>query len=173
MSRTPVNAVGALVELATVAESLNRRYDWSEAWAATFVLTGTVPPALIANWTASEPWPWHKARRRMTITVRLDVQPSQLVEMYREKRNEMLRGEPMQRAIGEHKARLAVFAARHSKGYTWGQTMRIWNRENPTTQFTSEPQFTRDSRDAFNRIMGEPLNWLGTPKKPEALNGTN
>jgi hypothetical protein len=167
-----VNAVGALIELASVAEILHRLYDWSEAWAATFVLTGTVPPAVMANWTSSEPWPWPKARRRMTITVRLDVQPTQLVKIYRERRNQMLRGEPMPRAIGEHKARLAIFAARHCAGYTWGETMDRWNRENPDNQFTSEPQFTRDSRDAFNRIMGEPLNWRGKLDAGEDRNGT-
>jgi len=167
----PVNAVGALIELATVAEALHRRYDWSEAWAATFVLTGTVPPAVISNWTTSEPWPWFRARRRMTITVRLDVQPAQLVEMYREKRNQMLRGEPMPRVIGEHKARLAVFAARHSAGHTWGETMRLWNQENPDHQFATEPQFTRDSRDAFSRVMGEPLNWRGKLQTRRNRNG--
>ena len=168
-----VNAVGALIELASVAETLHRRYDWSEAWAATFLLTGTVPPAHVAKWESSEAWPWHRARRRMTITVRLDVQPSQLIEVYREKRKELLRGEPIPRSIREHTAKLAVFAARHSQGYTWGETMRKWNRENPNRQFKHEPQFTRDSRDAFSRIMGEPLNWCGKLERPEDRDGTH
>lgn len=168
-----VNAAGALIELASVADILHRRYDWAEAWAASFVLTGTVPPALVANWVITEPSPWPKARRRLTITVRPDIKPTQLIEVYREKRADLLRGDPMPRAIGEHNARLAVFAARHSTGYTWGETMHRWNQEQSDHQFMSEPRFTRDSRHAYNRVMGEPLNWTGKLDIGEDQNGTD
>lgn len=167
-----VNAVGALIELATVADTLVRRYDWSEAWAATFVLTGTVPPPILARWSENEPWPWLNARRSVTITVRLDVSPKQLMEMYRAKRQHMLRSKPLPRAISERKAKLAVFAARNHQGHTWGETMRLWNRENPEHQIASESQFSRDSHDAYNRIMGESLNWIGTTAPEESKHGT-
>lgn len=168
-----VDAGGALSHLETVAQMLARRYDWPEAWAATFVLTGTVPPAIAAHWTSHEPWPWFKARRSLTITVRLDMQPKQLMELYRERRNQMLLDEPLPRAIGERKAKLAVFAARHRVGHTWGKTMRRWNQKYPDFRVESEAMFSRDSHDAFLRIMGEPLDWIGTAPAREADRGPN
>jgi hypothetical protein len=166
-----VGAFGALFELTEVASALNRRYDWSEAWASTFVLTGEVPPSVIARYSAPRSWPWYYARRRITITARLDVTPSQIQKIYRQERNRMLGGDPIPRAISEHKAKLGIFAAEHSIGYTWSETMRAWNDANPDRQYKREAQFTRDGRDAFNRIMGEPLNWHGKLESGEGRNG--
>ncbi len=156
-----VNAHGALFELKVVAHRLTRRYDWSEAWAATFVLTGRKPPPIRASYTETKRWPWYRARRGLTIRVRLDVQPRQVMEIYRAKRNRMLEGEPRPRAIGELKAQLGVFAAAHNEGFSWREAMRKWNRENPQHSFDDEARFTRDCRDAFVRITGEQLHWAG------------
>ncbi len=121
-------------------------------------LTGIPPPALLASYTGTNRWPWYRARRSLTINVRLDVQPRQVMEQYRVARNEMLEGEPRPRSIGSLKARLGVFAAGHNNGFTWGQAMRKWNRESPDDTFEDEARFTRDCRDAFLRITGEQLN---------------
>jgi hypothetical protein len=156
-----VNAFGALYELAMVAKGLGRMYDWSDAWAATFVLTGISPPPEIAILTANESWHWPRARRRLTITTRLDTKPKELTDLYRNERRALLGDEPLPRAIGELSAKLAVFGAKHSAGYTWAEAMRLWNSKNEEHQFDSEARFTRDSRDAFKRVTGEELFWVG------------
>jgi hypothetical protein len=169
----PTAANGALFQLAELATILHRRYDWSDAWCSTFVMTGQSPPATIARSTAHEAWPWYRARQRVTISVRLDVKPTTVMEIYRKERRRLLGDQPIPRVLGEHTAKLGIFAAAHSAGYTWAETMRAWNAENPDKRYASEARFTRDARDAFKRIMGEPLNWEGTGQMKGKQSGTN
>ena len=159
-----VRAGGVLDWLRVLSGDLAKRFGWKEADAVAFVLTGGAPPVYKASWTVDEPWPWWKARRSVTLSLPYWVTPPEAAEIYRSARNDLLRGDPMPRSITEARATLGVFAYQNRKGHTWAELMDMWNRwphRDPDMTFTDVRRFTRDSRQSFEQITGQPLQWEG------------
>jgi hypothetical protein len=157
-----VRAGGVLDWLRALSNDLAKRFGWKEADAVVFVLAGGVPPVHKATWTVHEPWPWWKARRSITLSLPYWVTPPEAAEIYRSARNDLLRGDPKPRSITEARAKLGVFAYQNRKGHTWAELMDMWNRwPHRDTTHTDVRRFTRDSRQSFEQITGQPLQWEG------------
>ena len=158
--RLPICSTEGLGRLRSIASRLSRRYGWPEARATTFVLTGISPRGGSASWMKQEGWPWRKARRSVTMEIGLDISPPTVAALYRRLRNEMLEGEPKPRTLSEHQASLAVFAARWRPDHKWREVRTAWNKENPDREYHEDARFTKECRDAFKRVTGEPINVL-------------
>jgi hypothetical protein len=161
----PVRVDGVLGDLAAISQRIAKWYEWDEAAATTFVLTGLPPAPRGANASKIEPWPWPDARRRIELDIPISTTPEEVAALYRRVREDMLGDEPRgRRSLTEWTADLAVFAAEHSSGYTWEEARAIWNRKHKSTPSypSRDPaQFIRDSRSAYERVAGGALDWRG------------
>lgn len=162
----PVRFDGVLDHLSLLSKRIARWYEWDEAAAATFILTGLHPAPRGANARKVEPWPWPVPRRRIALDVPLSTTPDEVANLYQRLRDEMLTGDQRKgrRSLIERTADLAVFAAEHSSGHTWEEARAIWNRrhkETPSHLASNSAQFIRDSRAAYERVTGERLDWEG------------
>ena len=159
-----VRAGGVLDWLRVLSNDLAKRFGWKEAEAVTFVLTGAVPRIYKASWTVHEPWSWWRTRSVITLSLRYWVTPPEAAEIYRSVRNDVLRDDAKPRSITEARATLGVFAYQNRKGHTWADLMNMWNHwphRDPDMTFTDVRRFTRDSRQSFERITRQPLQWEG------------
>lgn len=153
----PVRLGGTLGALKQLADRLVRRYGWAEPHAVTFTLTGLTPPPGKARVKTNEPWPWRRARRSISIEVPASTPPSQVEQMYRDARSEVLTGERKPRSLSQRHAELAVFAFRHSQARSWPEIRQLWYDAHPKEPRASESNFRRDCRLAFRRVTGESL----------------
>jgi hypothetical protein len=164
-SAIPIRLGGILEHLAEVSRAIAMRYGWTEASATTFVLTNVPPSAIGIRAKKVEPWSWSKARRRIELDLPLSATKEEVADLYVRLRDEMLGDEPKaRRSLGQDTCDLAVFAARHADGHTWDEARTIWNdqhAENHGRQYSSTPQFARDTRVAYKRITSEKLDWKG------------
>jgi hypothetical protein len=63
------------------------------------------------------------------------------------------------RSLSELHARLAVFAAERNDGRAWYLVFAEWNEVHGDHSYSELSNFTRDSRKAYERITGAPLDW--------------
>lgn len=156
---------GVLGDLNSISQRICRRYDWAEAAATTYILTGVPPTQRGIQIHAIDPWPWPAARRRVAMDVPLNATPTEVADLYSRARTSMLGGEPIGRkSLSKHAADLAVFAAEHSTGGTWNEARAMWNRQQSgpdSRHYDQLAQFIRDSRAAYKRITGRDLDWVG------------
>ena len=158
----PIRTKGVLHRLKAVSDRLVGRYGWAPPWAVDFVLTGRTPPLTRATVKQSDTWPWWNARRTVSISdVPLWIRPAEVMEMFRHARNEMLNGKAKPRSLSRERSELGLFAFQHRRGMTWSETMDVWNRHHPDSTYDSDARFIRDCRDAFLRITGTSLDWIG------------
>ena len=88
--------------------------------------------------------------------------PDEVRALYLEARDE-LGGPTRVRDLGEKSAELAVFAFEHRAGSRWIEVMGRWNEKHPAAwKYTDEKRFNRDARQAFLRVTGDNLDWIGT-----------
>ena len=166
-----VRAGGVLDWLRVIAQNLSRRYNWKEADATGFVLSNAHPPLSRVSWEIPSPWPWPRARRSVDLRIAFWATPQEVAGIYRELRNQLLDGDPKPRTLSEPRATLGVFAFQHRSGHTWDEVMALWNQRNLGPHYKNVRVFTRDARQAFERITSDGLDWEGrAPKTP--LQGT-
>ena len=155
---------GTLVELKTIASRLAMRYSWAEAEASTFVLTG-IPPALplvraVIDWRS----PW-RAATTISLEVHPSTTPAALAGAYRQVRAEVLGRGRRYRAVSEsYRADLAAVCAKNNDGRPWAEMMKSWNRHDPSHRYRDVRRFTRDARETYEIIAGEPLEWAGAQR---------
>ena len=165
-SRTAFTQLGGvLAELADTAYRIAGRYDWDEAAATVFILTGIPPTPRGARAQRVDPWPWPNARKRIVLDIPLTTTPDEVAARYRHLREEMVGDEPIgRRSLTKRSADLAVFAAEHSSGHTWNEAREIWNHHHAKANadwYTDPDKFIRDSRAAYKRVTGKDLDWIG------------
>jgi hypothetical protein len=151
---------GVLDSLRVLADRLSSRYGWNPAYASRFVLTDEPPPLLRARVTLQGKAPF-AATARITLDVSGRMTPDEVRALYVEARDK-LAGPTRVRDLGEKAAELAVFAFEHRAGHRWADVMGIWNKRQPEWSYTDERRFNRDARQAFLRVTGDSLDWIGT-----------
>lgn len=165
-----IRSEGVLAELAEAAHWIVARYGWTEAAAVAFILTGRPPAAVGIKARKVEPWRRPKASRRIELDVPLSATKTEVADLYVQLRSEMLNTEPKsRRSLTQDHADMAVFAAKHRSGYTWKEARAIWNEQALATrrrQYSDTAQFTRKCREAYERVTGEKLEWIGKSADP-------
>jgi hypothetical protein len=159
----PTHHDGVLAHLADTAHWIAVRYGWTEAAAATFILTGLPPAAVGIRAKTIGPWPASKANRRIELDISLTATSEEVAEAFLRLRDEMLGDQPKsRRSFTKRTADLAVFAREHSTGYTWEEAKTIWNRQQTEAEgkrYYDKAQFASDARIAYKRTTGEKLDW--------------
>ena len=159
--QVPVRIDGTLGELWHLATKVSDQYGWPQAHAVNLVIAGVTPPPSPGRVEMIEPWPWRRARRSISIEVNPATSPADVAAIYRQARNQLMGDESRARQMTEKHAKLGLFAFRFRQGSTWHELQIIWNESHPEESYDNLNQFIRDARNAFERITGEPLNWLG------------
>lgn len=153
--RIPVVHDGALNHLRTVAEQLHRRYGWPEAAASTFIVCGVEPviPAVRVRYSLKHLIP---ALSRITLEIDPAVAPRDLLQYYRDARQELVRGRryrPMSRRSLEQ----AITFVERDDAESWGETMARWNESNEGEdsewQYDDAERFGHDCRIAIRTLM--------------------
>lgn len=171
----PIRLGGVLDELKAVARTVTKLTAWSESQATTFVLTGLRPQSCRIRWQVLNPRPFILGQQPIIrIEATPDVPLAEVDQVFRRERRRLLneKGTPrvLRRALSEKHAELAIHASRHRRGHTWIESQRIWDEANPNIAYGDKnPQFIRDSRDAYQRVTGVPLEWRGKPRGGRSL----
>ena len=141
-----------LGRLKLIASVLHHRYLWTEEEAVGFLLAGTIPSPFFGCVTIRR-LPGHP---RVTIEVDPRVRGSEVLRLYKWTRDP---GTIKPRSLSEVHMELAVFAAERNDGREWRRVLEEWNEVRPHSRYTELSNFTRDCRQAFERITGEALKW--------------
>jgi hypothetical protein len=159
-----VNACGVLGKLRDLSSQLVDPltptgypfYPWTQAQAATFILTGQ-PPRLDSVEARIYRSPDLEGASRITLTIDPTVTPQELVKHYQGAREEVLPSR--YHALTAKSLRLAAFVATRSPDETWEETRLAWHewcraRGYPQEyQFPTAVKFSRAARNATNNLL--------------------
>jgi hypothetical protein len=102
------------------------------------------------------------------------ARPDAVMDLYSDVRKaalEEIRGSSRPRAMSPENAELAAFAAEHGPTTwdprsqrwidvkPWSDLLAEWNQEHPERRFSDVRRFTRDVREAWERVTGQALDW--------------
>jgi hypothetical protein len=155
----PVRAGGVLAELKGIAIALARRYSWTEELAVRFVLTGGIPLNR-ARYTTTSGGPY-LAARMIELQVSPRLSPREVGGVFSAARRSVLGPSTRDRAITAARAELGVFGTGVNDGRSWLDAMTAWNRAHQERPYSDVRLFTRDVRQAYKRITGMDLPWIG------------
>jgi hypothetical protein len=156
----PVTTGKTLDRLRLLSQQLSKGFDWDEAVATIFVLTGRTP------WISSvrvrvqprsirprDDAPTY-ARGRISLDVDIAVTPNEVREHYRSVRRELLGGARIKRLGPKHLA-LAEFMTREPEEESWESKRAAWNRKHPGDSYAKNQtaNFRRDCRLALERLL--------------------
>lgn len=143
-----VAAGGTLDRLSRLSTYLARRFQWDQAQATLFVLTGQTPRVSDARVTFS---PGEiPARSRLDLQVDPSLTPAEVAEEYRRARAMVLPGR--HRALSVKHLTLAAFLAT-TPDCTWRTRMAQWNTEHPNWKYAQVTNFARDAQIAHRRLL--------------------
>jgi hypothetical protein len=161
----PVRADGKLGRLKRVAEELVREFPvWPESDAVHFVLTGEMPPPLLARWTVRR----HRdfpAMDSIVIEASPRVSLNDFSTFYRDARTQLIgEGERSRAVVSEDRLSLGLFADANNDGRfrTWREAMDAWRAENPEQQRYRDDEvkrFARDCAAGYKAITGTRFVW--------------
>jgi hypothetical protein len=142
---------GILDFLREISEELAELFPWTNAEAATFVLTGQPPE--IATIKTTLKWRGEPATSRTRVLLDIDpmATPNSVMESYRSARDQFFEGRL--RAQGDKHLRLAAFVKYRREGEKWPERMKAWNKENPKDAYRDARYFKRDTQRAINRLL--------------------
>lgn len=154
MHRVAVRTGGTLDRLRVVAKRLENFYDWDEAQATVFVLTGLTPliHAIRATVTTSSPL---LVRSRIKLSIDPSTTPREVADYFRHVRQE---GFGRIRRLGEKHARLAAFVVRLPDGLTSAEQMRQWNEhcvawKRRKWRFKHPSRFSTEAQRSLDRLV--------------------
>ncbi len=147
-----------------VCDLLMEVYGWTRRDAAYFLLTGKKPAAFNIRYGYIERGAFPRASTFL-FEVSIRCTPQQLREKYNQLRR-MIKN-ARYRSLDPRSTELALFAAQHNDGRTWGDLMEAWNQSRPADRYKPESlrRFTRDCREAYRRVTGTPLNWQNADQR--------
>lgn len=151
-----------LHRLKRLCSTLNQDYDWQEAQAVAFVLSGLVPLLPKARVTTKI-----KSNGLTSITLQVDPRLSsqEVASIYAKARNEVFKGHD--KPMTDKHLELAVFLAEKSEDRaTWPSLLKVWNQGHPDWFYSDWRHFARDARSAWERIRG--LKWKSVSKEKGA-----
>jgi hypothetical protein len=154
MQRVAVRTGGSLDRLRAVAKRLKDFYDWDEAQATVFVLTGCTPliHAIRATVMISSPL---LVRSRIKLSIDPSTTPREVADYYRQVRQEAF---GRVRRLGEKHARLAAFVARLPVDLTMAQQMQQWNQQcvawkRRKWQYKHPSRFKTEAQQSLDRLV--------------------
>ena len=147
---TPYNSL--LDALRQLSESMAIWYQWSEAQATIFLLTGITPLIAplkaVADYREDAP-----ALSRIHLTIDPTMSPREVAEEYRRFRQWFVG--PRHRDLSDKHTQLALFFVKHPKATeAWADLMALWNQEHPEWAYEDASTFGRDCAQAQRRLMG-------------------
>jgi len=157
----PVHWNGPLGKLQALAAALARQYNWEDAWATVFILTGAAPFIPKARMTLT-----YSSGRPPRVSLDLDPRLSsgEVADLYAEVRREVFHGSD--KPMTEKHLRLAVFHAERT-GLPWRRMMEEWNRHHHQWRYENLHRFTLDAKAAWCRVTGR--KW--TPRRGGKVSG--
>jgi len=141
---------GVLDRLRTISEALAQEYNWQEAQATTFVLTGRAPFVSGIRVTVPEGRPI--AISRIVLDIDPTEPPERVAEKYRQARQRIL---PKAHSLSVKHLRLLRWWIEHGeREAAWSGQMQQWNQHAPSEwHYTSAPHFRRDCLAAYQRLL--------------------
>ena len=160
----PIRRGGALEGLRELSRDLTKRYDWQEAIATLFVLTGRTPlisPLSYGVCPNSSPF------KRRVITMEIDplLSPMEIARQYSKIRRSIM---PNARArdLSEKHIKLAAFFVAEARDDSWDQRFRVWNNAHPKWKYRHQSNFRRDCLRACRRISSPAYSVPNMAKPP-------
>jgi hypothetical protein len=142
----------ALDHLYWLQDRLRRLFLWPEYKATTFTLAGLTPlvAPLTLTYHGGPLIPYRlTCLSRVTLEVDPHMTPRELARHYATIRAQLF---PCRaRSLSEQRMQLAVFAAGVPE--LTHDAMKEWNRQHPKARYTMFKNFTRDARDAQERLL--------------------
>lgn len=145
----PVSKGGVLDRLRNLSTKLAERYDWHEASATAFVLTGATP--LVRSWRASAII-GNSLRPKVTLTVDLSIPADRILKIYHRMQSQYLQTKP--RVLSKKHLTLARMMAEWKRSMPWQERMERWNNQYPDWVYDHQSNFRRDSLKARERVLG-------------------
>ena len=145
---------GVLDQLRYLSERLAKRYNWLDAAATVFVLTGGIPAVdriLLQVRAHQEP----SASSRIELVVDPTVKPAELAQFYADFRSKLV--SKRHRTQSKKHLTLAIFSTTRPKGQTWKDQLRKWNKQYGRLGRYRESDvanFGKDVRQARARLLG-------------------
>ncbi|MGE5508941.1 MAG: hypothetical protein ACM3RP_10735 [Chitinophagales bacterium] len=159
LGRSGISDADAFVDcLECLVDVLVDRYGWNPLEAQDFIIKGITPRMPIARvrYQENRPIP---ATNRIILEVNPRLSPRDVMDLYAKVRREIIGEDARYRPIDEKGAHLAVFADRCNDGRTWEEALKAWNTEHPDQTYAETRSFTRDCRESYQRVTGQPLSW--------------
>jgi len=158
----PIRRGGVLERLREVSQDLAKRYDWQEAVATLFVLTGRTPlvsPLSYAVCPNGSPF------KRRVITMEIDpiLSPSEIARQYSKIRRAIMPN-ARTRDLSEKHLKLAAFFLEEARDDSWEQRLRSWNKSHPKWKYSHQSNFRRDCLRACSRISAPAYSPLSLAK---------
>lgn len=149
----PVPEGGTLERLFNLSKYLRSKYSWGEAETTIFIMTGLIPPLLLAQSTPK----WRRyAPITVTMELSLHLSPKKVAAIYGRVKKKVFslyyprhkRDRPMSKKHLE----LAVFYHQH-RGKKGMEMMSLWNEEHEGYEYGTLTNFLRDAKHAHDRLV--------------------
>jgi len=149
--RVPTAVGGVLERLRLLSIDLVRSYDWEEAAATLFVLTGRIP--LIQPLVLKSSWNSRTFKRRVVeLSVDPAISPAELAKQYGVLRSKLISGRRVRPLSNKH-LQLASFLV-EKPDESWASRLHRWNKAFPNWKYTHASNFRRDALKARERVVG-------------------
>jgi hypothetical protein len=145
---------GSLDTLKSISDELSSRYEWEEASATVFVLTGLTPVVIRTRFkhAASQRFP---VLQRVELTVDLAMSPKEVGDYYRDIRKRVTKG-GRHRPMEEKALQLAVLKARENRNIT-PEVMQKWNgmfsETMPDWRYDDADRFRYECFRSYDRLL--------------------
>jgi len=131
-----------------LSEHLAHRYNWLEAQATDFVLTGSAPVVYpitvrVKRWRGITP-------PHIILDIDAATAPKDVLQAYTEIRRQLIGGK-RHRPRSEKVAHLVAFVLKHQG--PWLERMGLWNRTYPQWAYESERVMARDYHRAAQGLL--------------------
>lgn len=152
-SAIPVPEGGTLERLFNLSKYLGSKYSWGEAEATMFILTGLIPPLLLAQSTPK----WRRyAPITVTMELSLHLSPKKVAAIYGKVKKRLLSfyypGHKRDRPMSKKHLELAIFYHQHL-GKKGAEMMSLWNKEHEEHKYDILTNFLRDAKHAHDRLV--------------------
>ena len=148
--KIPTSINGVLERLRLLSEGLAQKYDWMEAEATLFILTGSIPEiSQVSSAVLDRPL---SALSRIVLTLDPSLSPKEVAEYYRKVREDVIG--TRHRELSEKHMQLAIFAATQPEERKWSDKMAEWNRTHPAEwKYEEVANFSHDCLQARRRLL--------------------
>ncbi len=149
--KLPTAVGGVLDRLRQLSEELTRSYDWEDAAATLFILTGRIP--LIQRLVLKFTWSARTFKRRVIdLSVDPATSPAESAKQYGALRSRLISGRRV-RPLSDKHLQLASFLLEKPDD-SWAIRLHRWNKAFPKWKYVHASNFRRDALKARERVLG-------------------